>query len=155
MKVIIPSTDCRQKQWFFWPPVMSFGFFDVLFWGIGLGISLRTTKLDLIISHTYGQHVWRAKGGIIITLPLMFLIIWNHPKHMTHHVAWFYDMFGRQKNWIENLWFSHPCQFDKYLLNFIEVWKFTHILQFFPVRHFLEKRLTFDLFLVFSFTFKF
>ena len=40
MKVIIPSIHCRHKKWFFQPPVMSFGFLDVIFWGKGLEIDI-------------------------------------------------------------------------------------------------------------------
>ena len=36
MKVIIPSTACRQKKWFFRPLMMSFGFLEVMFGEKGL-----------------------------------------------------------------------------------------------------------------------
>ena len=46
------------KKWFFRPPVMSFGFLDVIFWGEGTWDRyLQAPKLHLVISHTYGQHV--------------------------------------------------------------------------------------------------
>ena len=31
LKVVIPSTGCRRKKWFFRPPMMSFAFLDMIF----------------------------------------------------------------------------------------------------------------------------
>ena len=55
MKVVIPSTACRDKKMFFsTPPMMSLGFLDVIFWENGR--DLQAPKIYLVISHTCGQH---------------------------------------------------------------------------------------------------
>ena len=56
------STVDTKKNGFFDPPVMSFGFLDVMFGGGGTWDTyLQAPKLHLVISHTYGQRVVLTK----------------------------------------------------------------------------------------------
>ena len=53
VKVVIPSTGCREKIWFFRPPMMSFAFLDMIFGGKGLQIDTYKPPKCIWSYHTH------------------------------------------------------------------------------------------------------